>query len=484
MGMSASQARFLSITARLSDNELKQQSLAYSKQRLSEKSSNANDTYLDALNKTKYQILTGYNGSEATYSDISYNQITGCNTVACGKQYLVKDNSGKVLVSSAVAAAFEKGNGDFNKFLEALGYTQSDIDVNTLGAEDDIHDAWDEYLVSVGQSIDNTEDGKHILSFGYSSNGYPTYNTAHTTEVDGSTINLYKDSNGYYKDNYKIQARQDSDGNIYCAYQTNAQKGTDEWNKLEGVSYNTETKKFTYDGFVDDSGNPIEYDALYVDGVDENNAMIFENSINRLTFNGTNYTSETGNTYDITGQEDVMNFEGTTTAQRELYDYAVAITEAYYNSNSNASTLNNDTQMVNYYKNIFNEMRSCGYTTTEEAFNVSPTQASTDLKDPEWFVNQLKAGKLTLSYYSTSDKAFVGTTLDDDESVTEKEDTSAITIAEQVYQSEMDEIESQDKQFDLQLTKLESEHNALQTEYESVQKVISKNVENSFKTFS
>jgi hypothetical protein len=48
----------------------------------------------------------------------------------------------------------------------------------------------------------------------------------------------------------------------------------------------------------------------------------------------------------------------------------------------------------------------------------------------------------------------------------------------------MDKIEHQDKQFDLELTKLESEHNALQTEYDAVKKVISNNVEKSFNTFS
>ena len=59
-----------------------------------------------------------------------------------------------------------------------------------------------------------------------------------------------------------------------------------------------------------------------------------------------------------------------------------------------------------------------------------------------------------------------------------------MAIAEQVYQTQMDNLESQDKQFDLQLNKLESEHNALQTEYDSVKSVISKNVEKSFNIFN
>ena len=99
-------------------------------------------------------------------------------------------------------------------------------------------------------------------------------------------------------------------------------------------------------------------------------------------------------------------------------------------------------------------------------------------------INQLKSGNLVLSYYSTAEKGFVGTTLDDDESITEKEDKSAIAKAEQEYTTAMDKIESQDKQFDMQLNKLESEHTAMQTEYDQLAKVISKNVEKSFNIFS
>ena len=86
MGMAASQARLLSITARLSNNEMEQQSLAYSKQRLSDNSEQINDAYLEALSATKYQVLTGYNGAEANYADLTYNQLTGLNSVANGKQ--------------------------------------------------------------------------------------------------------------------------------------------------------------------------------------------------------------------------------------------------------------------------------------------------------------------------------------------------------------------------------------------------------------
>ena len=144
-------------------------------------------------------------------------------------------------------------------------------------------------------------------------------------------------------------------------------------------------------------------------------------------------------------------------------------------------------------------MRTCGFTTLKESYAQNLSRAedtnkasneklftgeNTMFNDAKWFVTQLKAGALTISYYSAAEKSFISSSLYDDESITEKEDKAAIAIAEQEYNSHMDKIERQDKEFDMQMNKLESEHNALQTEYESVAKIISKNVETSYKTFS
>ena len=165
----------------------------------------------------------------------------------------------------------------------------------------------------------------------------------------------------------------------------------------------------------------------------------------------------------------------------------MSLTEAFYHSPDNE--LNNDANMQAYYKNIYNQMTTRGYTTynrmiKEGYMNATETDERVAFADDQWLITQLKQGKLTISYYSAVDKEFIKTTLDDDESITEKEDKAKIKLAEQVYNTSMDRIEKEDKMFDLKLNKLESEHSALQTEYESVAKVISKNVEKSFSTFN
>ena len=511
MGMAASQARLLSITARLSNNEMEQQSVAYSKQRLADNSEQANNDYLEALNKTKFQILTGYNGTQANYTDLTYAAITGNNTVACGKQYIVKSNKGQVLVSQAIADAFEKYNGDYNRFLSELGYTQTNIDLTAEAeAKEAIHEAWDKYLVSVGKGCydeeghayltlsgepDEEYDGQHIIGFGFHSfgngpfDGYAIYNTATGTSAGtGAKVSLSKDDKGYYTERVLLEAVEDKDGNQRIGYTTTDANGKKVFKEVENVAYDKNTKTFSY---TDENGETVESLSVYYD---LNEKTFDTNRKNYLTKNTNDglYYSKGQFAYELHQKDHALNFEGTTQEQRALYDYALSLTASFYDRAATAD-LKYDAQTLTYYKNIFNEMRTCGYTTLKESFSqkLSTTTASDNMtsenkifNDSEWMVRQLKAGNLTLAYYSVAEKGFISTTMDDDESITEKEDSSAIKVAEQVYKKHMDRIEHQDKQFDLELTKLESEHNALQTEYDSVKKVISNNVEKSFNTFN
>ncbi len=389
MGMAAGQARLLSITARLSDNEANGQALSYSKQRLADETEQLNTAYNNALAATKLTVLTGFNGSIANYTDISYGLMTGYQTVACGKQYIVTDTKGRILVTEKQAKAFEAGNGDFNIFLAEIngndpGYTQADLTA-TINDTDQtakneslqkIHDAWDAYFASVGITF---EDEEHGLG----------------------------------------------NSNIEYGYQT-------------------------FGG-----GNSL--------------------------FNG--YA-----TYKLNGDVKAINYEGTTQEQRELYDYAVAITSYYYTgganynpvgstANVNLQTANDvDSGYIDYLRNIFNKMASSGYYTEE-------SEADT-IKDDAWFEQQIKEGKLLLEYFSATEGDFVSTTISDDDAIQEVEDEREIARVEAKYNQDIAALEKKDQYIDLELKKLDTEHNALQTEYESVKNVVDKNVEKSFSMFS
>ena len=56
--------------------------------------------------------------------------------------------------------------------------------------------------------------------------------------------------------------------------------------------------------------------------------------------------------------------------------------------------------------------------------------------------------------------------------------------AEAEYEHATKQIDQKDKKFDMDLSKLETERTALTTEYDSVKKVISDNIERTFGIFS
>ena len=79
---------------------------------------------------------------------------------------------------------------------------------------------------------------------------------------------------------------------------------------------------------------------------------------------------------------------------------------------------------------------------------------------------------------------FAKTSVSTDTSLREVHDYRKLKLAEAKYESDNRKIDQKEKQFDMQLTKLDTERKAITTEYESVKKVISDNIERSFKTFN
>ena len=73
MGLAASQARLLSITSRMADNELRSQLINNAKMRLTTESSRVSDEYIAALNKNQL-MMSNYNlKGEKQYQDLSFN---------------------------------------------------------------------------------------------------------------------------------------------------------------------------------------------------------------------------------------------------------------------------------------------------------------------------------------------------------------------------------------------------------------------------
>lgn len=119
MGMAAGQARLLSITSRMSDNELRAQIINNQKMRLATQSSQVSEAYTAALNNAQ-MMFTNYDAdNNATYQQLTFNALTAYNPY--NNQYALSNASGQVLVSEKDATNYKAANGDLNKFLGYYG---------------------------------------------------------------------------------------------------------------------------------------------------------------------------------------------------------------------------------------------------------------------------------------------------------------------------------------------------------------------------
>ncbi len=145
MGLAASQARLLSITSRLSDNELRAQLINNQKIRLATESSNASDTYVAALNNAKMMFANYDKDNNKSYQDLTFNALTAFNPY--NNQYGLANQNGNILVSETDAYNFQRSS-DLDGFLEQYGlkYETSFFNENNLGKY--VDDAKGLYLYS------------------------------------------------------------------------------------------------------------------------------------------------------------------------------------------------------------------------------------------------------------------------------------------------------------------------------------------------
>lgn len=117
------------------------------------------------------------------------------------------------------------------------------------------------------------------------------------------------------------------------------------------------------------------------------------------------------------------------------------------------------------------------------------------MSNSDWLKFALEHGVLSLEQVKFNEKGseqydkmgtydWVSTIYTSASDITQIEDETAIAIAEVKYKNALTEIENKDKKYEQDLKKLDTEHTALQTEYESLKGVVDKNIERSFKAFS
>lgn len=116
MGLSASQARLLSITQRINNNELKSEILANNKIRLAEAGSRASEKYVNALNTKRLDYKVYKQSGDMETVALTFNALKNYSDLKT--QYALMNTNGQVYVASEDAKIYENSNNLYD-FLNA-----------------------------------------------------------------------------------------------------------------------------------------------------------------------------------------------------------------------------------------------------------------------------------------------------------------------------------------------------------------------------
>ncbi|MCM1266238.1 MAG: hypothetical protein NC200_08580 [Candidatus Gastranaerophilales bacterium] len=214
MGMSSSQARLLTLTARQHSIEFKAQRLQAEKLRLANESDRVYDAYLDALDAKKIQYRAIAADGTTTFKDATLNAmengIIGNWTGETSNEILFVQNAenGKMYVTPAVAAKYgltstANETRDLDTFVtETTGKTKSTRDIIKQ------HEVEDQTKITGFNAIPNAETKQPVNDINHTYNpienieggidysalaGYAEFNASHSastasaTEITGAT---------------------------------------------------------------------------------------------------------------------------------------------------------------------------------------------------------------------------------------------------------------------------------------------------------
>ena len=571
MGLSASQARLLSITARLTHNETESQLITNSKLRLSDKSAEASEDYIEALNSTQY-VYSYYDstGSKAYY-DLTVGTVTQFSEIK--NQYGFVDAQGRLLVSETDAANFEDSD-TLADFLSCYGVgtvTEADTAVLTSlygsGYEDyyDSDDIYEWYNMINGTISGYTaedlsdEDTYNTLSDAISAlysdstnyqllgasgglfnnvvsalSSMPSYVAVAAYNYASSNTTCYTEVLSSVEDSDYATAAAHIEHNLsaliwgengLASYASSLSNVTDNGNDTYTITSSsgiTVTSTLASEGQDCSIGN-TSYIHAYSDESDAFVEILMENLdsseiaaliqdlidlyCNAAAYLSTNFTDYTS--ANVTGttsltEEEIYNDWiqwYTDLGSASIEDWLNEVNEALAEFKAeldNVLTESIDTTDTKYqwYVNLWYRMG--GKTASSKVSNPQnyyKVLGDEYMYNSDWLKFALEHGIVTMEQVQYQEEgettaeemnqyAWTSITYTSCSDLTEESDETAIAKAEVEYEQISAEIQAKDKKYDNDLKDLDTEHDALQTEYESIKSVIEKNVERSFKAFS
>lgn len=176
MGMAASQARLLTITARMHDVEYKAQSIQNAKIQLSTQSDQVYQEYLEALDATTLTVKD-MNGNLIT---ANFNNLCGKNAIDTGYQYALRNSNKHLIVDDEMKETYDKfieegGSDPYQFALFAMcGDLGNSFDIDNL--EEDENTIYEENVNNGSEADEKMESLKEQMNKLLVENGVDDYN--------------------------------------------------------------------------------------------------------------------------------------------------------------------------------------------------------------------------------------------------------------------------------------------------------------------
>ena len=402
MGMSASQARLLTITARIHDVEFQAQSIQNAKIQLANQSDRVYDEYTAALNATTLTLnaIDPVSGNTSTITANFKNLCSRSRALAAnGDTYALRDKYGRLIV------------------------------------EKDIYDAWKGFRTQ-GTDLSNGAHAFALFMLGVDEKEFDPKEmftgADHMTAIREAEEAVYE---AKYEDDEDLEALHND---VLEALQAVYSGTTEIYDTSELEIHGNKEQKQAYQDAMN----------AYKDKLYSTNAGFIYGIATELLENADDDISEI---YD---------------AQKDF-----------------------NTSLYNYFVSIYRQISACGGCVSIEEFNGPDGDAATN---SDWLKSMVESGEVTINvaeYNKRTGEFSLQATSPSSESVvsytqTSQIDSTALAKAEAEYEHSMRQINRKDKEYDLDLAKLDTQRQALTKEYESIQTVIDENIERTFGIFS
>ena len=490
MGLAASQARLLTITSRLSSNELRQQNIANAKMRLSNDSDKISQEYSNALNN---QTLK-FNGAPLNYDDLlaagysvkKTSDITAGTSVVPGssvskgegassgnKTIITKDESLKPSMTLEEKKALEPQVPTVTR-----PYPRSNGNMNKVSIDDIVASFKEQHASLAMFNKGKLKLDEDKLKANYNSNANANSN-ANRWDLASDSLGRPAEF-GFESPSFSRRGSEDEDTMKPEAVGTTVPYSSSEID-IVAIKSTLNTLIQNLRNRIAETGNGIDTacDVL-------TNSVSSDLAQSGLLVGGpflVNYDSYIGkydNTIMQANASVVSNNQYIDNYEKALADYNAAWAE-YNSSHAQWQTEYND--LVTAWDKYNNSSVTVDVPDDNPAPSPSPS-GSEDLpsqlrSNPDYLIQGLLSGYLAL--FDNEGKMV---SLSSNNQITTEYDTTDDAAAEAKYNSAMAKINRKEKLLDTQAANLNTEYSALSTELESINSIIQNHASKDFELFS